>query len=50
MKEEVVKVYWQPGCSSCLKTKEFLMENGIPFKSINVLEDKTGFEDLKIWS
>ena len=47
MKEEVVKVYWQPGCSSCLKTKEFLMENGIPFKSVNVLEDKTGFEDLK---
>jgi len=47
MKEEVVKVYWQPGCSSCLKTKEFLMENGIPFKSVNVLEDKTGFEDLE---
>ena len=48
MKEgEVVKVYWQPGCSSCLKTKEFLMDNGIPFKSVNVLEDKTGFEDLQ---
>tara|TARA_B100000780_G_scaffold181766_1_gene127534 strand:+ start:1936 stop:2775 length:840 start_codon:yes stop_codon:yes gene_type:complete len=47
MKEAVVKVYWQPGCSSCLKTKEFLMENGIPFKSVNVLEDKTGFEDLE---
>ena len=45
--EEVVKVYWQPGCSSCLKTKEFLMDNGIPFKSVNVLEDKTGFEDLQ---
>ena len=48
MKEdETVKVYWQPGCSSCLKTKEFLMDNGIPFKSVNVLEDKTGFEDLQ---
>ena len=45
--EEEVKVYWQPGCSSCLKTKEFLMDNGIPFKSVNVLEDKTGFEDLQ---
>ena len=22
--DEMVKVYWQPGCSSCLKTKEFL--------------------------
>ena len=48
MKEdEIVKVYWQPGCSSCLKTKEFLMDNGIPFKSVNVLEDKTGFADLQ---
>ena len=45
--DEVVKVYWQPGCSSCLKTKEFLTDNGIPFKSVNVLEDKTGFEDLQ---
>ena len=44
--DEEVKVYWQPGCSSCLKTKEFLMDNGIPFKSVNVLEDKTGFEDV----
>ena len=45
--DEEVKVYWQPGCSSCLKTKEFLKDNGIPFKSVNVLEDKTGFEDLQ---
>ena len=44
---EIVKVYWQPGCSSCLKTKEFLTDNGISFKSVNVLEDKTGFEDLQ---
>ena len=45
--DKEVKVYWQPGCSSCLKTKEFLKDNGIPFKSVNVLEDKTGFEDLQ---
>ncbi len=42
-----VKVYWQPGCSSCLKTKEFLLDNGIPFQSINVLEDEQGFKDLE---
>ncbi|MAD14204.1 MAG: hypothetical protein CMI99_04600, partial [Pelagibacteraceae bacterium] len=42
-----VKVYWQPGCSSCLKTKEFLKDNGVEFKSVNVLEDKSGFEDLQ---
>ena len=22
-------VYWQPGCTSCLKTREFLRANGI---------------------
>ena len=47
MSENIVKVYWQPGCSSCLKTKEFLKDNGVDFKSVNVLEDKSGFEDLR---
>ena len=36
-KQPPLKVYWQPGCSSCLKTKEFLIDNGIKFDSINVL-------------
>ena len=42
-----VKVYWQPGCSSCLKTKEFLLEHGIPFVSVNVIEDEEGFKELE---
>ena len=42
-----LKVYWQPGCSSCLKTKEFLIANGMEFDSINVLEDERGFRDLE---
>jgi glutaredoxin len=29
-------VYWQPGCTSCLKAKEFLARHGIAFESINV--------------
>jgi len=41
-----LKVYWQPGCSNCLKTKEFLLDHGIPFESVNVLEDERGFEEL----
>ncbi len=45
--EAPVKVYWQPGCSSCLKTKEFLISNGIEFESINVIEDEQGFRDLE---
>jgi arsenate reductase-like glutaredoxin family protein len=31
--EPEVRVYWQPGCSSCLKTKEFLLDHGVPFVS-----------------
>lgn len=45
--QERLKVYWQPGCSSCLKTKEFLLDNGMEFDSINVLEDETGFAELE---
>ncbi len=41
-----LKVYWQPGCSSCLKTKEFLLDHGVPFQSVNVLEDEQGFKEL----
>ena len=42
-----IKVYWQPGCSSCLKTKEFLIDNDISFESVNVLDDEKGFAELQ---
>ena len=40
------KVYWQPGCTSCLQAKEFLKKNGISFESINVREDTGAMDDL----
>jgi len=43
---EALKVYWQPGCSSCLRAKEFLTKHGVPFVSINVLADREALEDL----
>jgi glutaredoxin len=42
-----IRVYWQPGCSSCLKTKEFLLDHGVPFVSKNVLEDEDAFRELE---
>lgn len=39
-------VFWQPGCSSCLRTKEFLAEHGVPFVSIDVLNDPDGMAKL----
>lgn len=41
-----VQVYWQPGCSSCLRTKEFLTKQGVAFESIDVHNDKGGFDRL----
>lgn len=41
-----LKVYWAPGCTACLRMKEFLAKHGVPFVSINALEDKAGFDEL----
>lgn len=37
-----IRVFWQPGCSSCLRTKEFLTRLGIEFESIDVHNDPDG--------
>jgi glutaredoxin len=39
-------LYWQPGCTSCLRTKEFLIERGIAFDSHDVLADPTQLASL----
>ena len=39
-------VYWQPGCTSCLKTKEFLSHHRIEFESVNVRTDPAALERL----
>jgi len=31
-----LKVYWRPGCSSCVKVKEFMSQQGVPYESIDV--------------
>ena len=44
--EVPIKAYWQPGCTSCLRMKEFLTKHGVPFVSVNVLADKAAFAEL----
>lgn len=41
-----IKVFWQPGCTSCLRTKEFLTKQGIDFESINVHGNPDGMAQL----
>src|SRR3982750_4063524 len=42
-----ISVYWQTGCTACLRTKEFLTRHNVPFRSRNVLEDPEAFEELR---
>jgi glutaredoxin len=42
-----VKVFWQPGCTSCLRTKEFLTAQGVNYESINVQDDENGMTALR---
>jgi glutaredoxin len=40
-------LYWQPGCTSCLRTREFLREHGIDFASVNVRADAAALHRLQ---
>lgn len=46
MADPAYAVYWQPGCTSCLKAKEFLSRNAIGFESINVRESPAAIDRL----
>ena len=41
-----ISVYWQPGCTSCLRAKEYLTRHNVPFRSRNVLADTDAYEEL----
>lgn len=42
----MVEVFWRPGCSSCLRMKEFMSSTGIEYEEINVIEDPGRAEKL----
>jgi glutaredoxin len=42
-----IKVFWQPGCSSCLRVKEFLASQGIQYESIDVHHSPQGRAELE---
>lgn len=44
---ERIRVFWQPGCTSCLRTKEFLTAHGVDYESINVHGNATAMEELR---
>lgn len=42
----IVKIYSTPTCPWCKKVKEFLKENKIKFKDINVASDKKAAKEM----
>jgi glutaredoxin len=44
--QQQLKVYWRPGCSSCVRVKEFLTGLKIPFESIDVSARPEAMKDL----
>ncbi len=43
---QMLRLYWMPGCTSCLRTREFLLAHGIEFESINVIGNSAAATDL----
>jgi glutaredoxin len=44
---QALKVYWRPGCSSCVRIKEFLTGLGVDYESINVSATPRAMEELR---
>ena len=47
MATESLKVYWRPGCSSCVRVKEFLTGLGVDYESVNVSATPEAMEELR---
>lgn len=43
---ERIRLFWQPGCTSCLRTKEFLNARAVTYDSINVAAEPKGWDAL----
>jgi glutaredoxin len=42
-----IRVYWQPGCTSCLRTKEFLTRQGVDYDSVNAQNNPEARAEMK---
>jgi glutaredoxin/uncharacterized damage-inducible protein DinB len=47
MDTQALKVYWRPGCSSCVRVKEFLSNLGVEYESVNVSATPAAMDDLR---
>src|SRR6266850_7598002 len=47
MESQALRVYWRPGCSSCVRIKEFLSGLGVQYESINVSATPQAMDELR---
>ena len=47
MQTTSLRVFWRPGCSSCVRVKEFLSGLGVDYESINVSAKPEAMEELR---
>jgi glutaredoxin len=44
---EQIRVFWMPGCSSCVKVKEFLTSLNVPYQPVNVLTEVDAYAEME---
>jgi glutaredoxin len=42
-----VELYWGPGCTSCVRAKEFLTKHGVEFEGVNIIGGGDGMARMK---
>jgi glutaredoxin len=42
-----VEVYWMPGCTSCLRMKEYIESTGVPHVAIDVAADRSAQDKIR---
>ena len=47
MQTQSLRVYWRPGCSSCVRVKEFLSGLGVEYQSVNVSATPEAMDELR---
>jgi glutaredoxin len=45
--DEEIRIYWLPGCSNCVRLKEYVTSKGFTFTDVNLQEDAEAYEELE---
>jgi glutaredoxin len=46
VQDDEIRVYWKPGCSNCVRLKEYVTRRGFTFTPVNVMANPEGMDVL----